>query len=243
MNSSEARKILLRSRPGSLADQDPEVVEALNFTRLDPDLRAWYEQHCAFQAAVRSKFRQIEVPADLKARILARQKVVPLQVWWHNPVWLAAAAAVVILLGLGALLIQPRTHDRFADFQARMVSTALREYRMDVVTNDMREIRQFMAAGGAPSNYVVPKGLERFPLTGGGLLRWRSNPVAMVCFERAPNQMVFLFVMNRSAVKDPPPSTPQVGKVNKLQAAAWTVGDKTYLLAGPPEADFVRRYL
>jgi hypothetical protein len=243
VNSSEARQILLCSRPGGPDGQDPELVQALELTRQDPELRAWYEQHCAFQASMRSKFRQIDVPADLKARILAGRKVIRPRVWWRNPVWLAAAAVVVLFLGVGALLLQPRTPDRFADYEARMIGAALRQYRMDLVTNDMRQIRQFMAAGGAPSDYVVPKGLDRLQLTGGGLLRWRNNPVSMVCFDRGGNQMLFLFVMNRSAVKDPPPATPRVGQVNKLQAAAWTAGDKTYLLAGPKDDDFARKYL
>ena len=58
---------------------------------------------------------------------------------------------------------------------------------------------------GAPADYDVPRGLERLQLTGGGRLTWRSNPVAMVCFDRGDKQMLFLFVMKRSAVKDPPP--------------------------------------
>jgi len=90
---------------------------------------------------------------------------------------------------------------------------------------------------------MVPRGLKQLQLTGGGLLRWRSQPVTMVCFDRGDKQMLFLFVMARSAVKDPPPETPQVVKVNKLLTAQWSQADKTYLLAGPEEADFVRKYL
>jgi hypothetical protein len=78
---------------------------------------------------------------------------------------------------------------------------------------------------------------------GGGLLRWRSNPVAMVCFDRGDRQMLFLFVMDRSAIPDPPPTTPKIAQVNKLLTASWTQGDRTYVLAGPEDAEFVRKYL
>jgi hypothetical protein len=138
--------------------------------------------------------------------------------------------------------MKPRTPDRFADYQARMVRTVLREYRMDLVTNDMREIRQFMAAKGAPADYVLTKGLEDLRLTGAGFLRWRSQPVAMVCFNRGDNEMLFLFVMDRSAVKDPPPVEPQLARVSKLKTARWTKDDKTYILAGPEDSDF-QKYL
>jgi hypothetical protein len=64
----------------------------------------------------------------------------------------------------------------------------------------------------------------------------------MVCFDKGLKQMLFLFVLDRSAVKDPPPPTPQLAQVNQLAAASWTDGDKAYLLAGSPEPDFLRKY-
>jgi hypothetical protein len=242
LNTPEAKQILLLYRPGSADAHDPQIAEALALLPHDPELEHWYEQHCAFQTAVRRKLRAIEVPAELRARILARQKTVSLPVWWRNPVWLAAAAAIVLLIGLGGLLVRPRTPDTFADFQGRMVRTALREYRMDLETNDMQQVRQLMATGGAPSDYVLPKGLEILQLAGGGLLRWRSKPVAMVCFNRSTNQMLYLFVLDRAAVKDPPPTTPRVANLSRLQTASWTKDERTYFLAGPEESD-LRKYL
>jgi hypothetical protein len=237
MSPQEAKQVLLLYRPGASDVRDPQIAEALALLPHDAELERWFEQHCVFQTAVRRKLRQIDVPAELKAKLLAQQKTVRLQVWWRNPAWLAAAAMTVLLLGLAAVMMSPRTPDRFADYQARMIRTVLRQYRMDLETNDMQQVRQFMAARGAPSDYVVPTGLARLQLTGGGLLRWRSKPVAMVCFNRGDNQMLYLFVMKRSDIKDPPPAVPQVFKVRKLQAASWTKDDKTYLLAGPEDTD------
>ena len=185
----------------------------------------------------------IEVPAHLKARILAPPNIVRPQIWWRSPVWLAAAASFALLIGLASLWFKPASADGFANFQSRMVSTALREYRMDIVTNDMSQVRQFMAARGAPADYEVAPGLSRLQLTGGGLLRWRNHPVSMVCFDRGDKQMLYLFVMDRSALKDPPPLRPQLNRVNELLAVSWSEGDKTYVLTGPEESDFLRKYL
>ena len=244
MNSHEAKQILLLYRPGTADADDPAIAEAIDLARHDPELQGWFDNHCAFQTALRAKFRQVPVPAQLKQTILAQRKVIPLQPWWQRPsVWAAAAAVMVLGVWLAANWNHPRTPDRFADFRARMIRTALREYRMDVVTNNMGQVRQFLAKRGAPADYVVPKGMAQLSLTGGGLLRWRSNPVSMVCFDRGDQQMLYLFVMNRNAVKDPPPPDPQVARVNKLITASWSTKDRTYVLAGPDDPDFTRKFL
>jgi uncharacterized membrane protein YbaN (DUF454 family) len=243
MTLGQAKEILLLYRPGTADAEDPQIVAAVELARRDTELARWFERHCAFQKAMRAKLRQIEVPAHLKAALLARQNIIRPPIWWQRPVWLAAAAAVVLFLGLAAIWLKPANPDGFANFQARMVSTALREYRMDLVTNDMRQLRQFIAGKGAPSEYQLTKGLETLQLTGGGCLQWRSHPVAMVCFNRGDDQMLFLFVMKRSALKDPPAGTPQVSKVTELQTVSWTRGEYTYVLAGPEEPQFLRKYL
>jgi hypothetical protein len=223
------------------------MAEALELARQDPELGRWFEQHRAFQKAMRAKFRQIEVPAHLKTSLLIQGEAQtwspPPRAWWRSPVWLTTAVAVLLLLGLASAWLKPHRPDRFANYQSRMVSEAQRQYRMDLVTNDMQQVRQFMASRGAPADYDLTRGLGSLQLTGGGRLTWRSNPVAMVCFDRGDKQMLFLFVMKRSAVKDPPSETPQLAKVRQMFTASWTHGDNTYVLAGPEEADFVKKYL
>ena len=107
----------------------------------------------------------------------------------------------------------------------------------------MANLRQKIAGKGGPADYQLTKGLEKLTLTGGAVMPWRDNPVAMVCFDRGDKQMLFLFVMKKAAVKDPPPQQPRLAKVNQLITASWTRGEDTYLLAGPDEPDFARKYL
>jgi hypothetical protein len=247
VNRAQAQRVLLLYRPGTAESGEPEMMEALELARRDPELGRWFEEHRSFQQGMRTRLRQMEAPAHLRTSLLARAQVQPPQVSplpvWRRSAWWLAAAAVVMLAVAAGLWISPRPGAQFANYSARMVGGALREYQMDIKTNDMRLVRQGLAARGAPADYVVPQGLERLRLTGGGRLTWRSNPVAMVCFDRGDNQMLFLFVLDRSAVKDPPPATPQVARVNELLTVSWTRGDKTYLLAGPAEAGFVQKYL
>jgi uncharacterized membrane protein YbaN (DUF454 family) len=242
MTREEARQVLLLYRPDSDDETDPQMAAALEMAKSDPELNRWLEEHLAFQTVVRNKLRSIPVPAHLKEAILGERKVVTAVPWWRNPVWMGAAALLIAMVTLTALLLGPTVPDRFADYRSRMVRTALREYRMDIVTNDMRQVRMFMATNGAPADYTITPRLAALPLTGGGLLKWRGHPVSMVCFDHGNNQMLFLFVMSRAAVMDPPPPTPEVERVNKLMTASWSAGDRTYILAGPPEVEIGRKY-
>lgn len=244
MSPLEAKEILTLYRPGTADAEDPAVIEAMAVAREDAELKEWFARHQAFQSAMRDGFRGIPAPDHLKIALLTRQK--PVQpALWRRPTfwWTSAVAAVALLAAIVAYQFTPPTPDRFTDYQSRMVATVLRQYRMDVLTQDMPHLREFLTAGGAPANYALPAGLARLQLTGGGLLRWRNHPVSMVCFDRGDREMLYLFVLKRSALKDPPPETVRMGRIKDFVAASWSSGDITYVLAGPPEADFEKKYL
>jgi uncharacterized membrane protein YbaN (DUF454 family) len=244
VNTKEAKTILMLHRPRRDAGEDPQLAAALEAARRDPELRQWLEYHRTFQNAMREKFRRIAPPPGLKEQILASHKIVRPKHWLVGPGWFsAAAAAVALFVGIAAFLwFQPASSDEFSVYRSRMVGTALREYRMDIVTNDLAEVRRFLATNNAPADYVLPPGLEHLELTGAGLLRWHNQPVSMVCFDRGDRQMVFLFVVDTAGIDSPPASTPVVKTVNKMLTAGWTEHDKTYLLAGPPDTDLLRSY-
>jgi hypothetical protein len=249
MTREEAMQVLLLYRPGTDDSQDPEIATALALARTDPELSGWLEKHCAFQEQMRTALRGIEVPPGSAEEILARRNVVrrpePRAASWRWILpWAAAAAAVIIIaIVFAGGSLQPKRANTFANLELRMVSSALREYRMDILTNDVGEVRQYLKSRGAPANFEITQGLSRLEPTGGGLLRWRGNPVSMVCFNRGDNEMLFLFVVKRAALKDPPSAVPRVHTVRDLATAHWTRGDNVYILAGPDETNFAKRYL
>lgn len=242
MTRAEAKRILLLHRPGSAAAPDPEMAAALEKAGDDAELGAWFEVHCGFQQAMRARLRSVPVPAHLREAILAECKVFRPAFRGRPSWWLAAAAAVAVLLGLTVYLLRPTKPDRFADFRSRMVRAALREYRMDIVTNDLAQVRRFMAVRGAPADFEITPGLGRVRLTGGGLLQWRGHRVAMVCFDRGDREMLYLFVLDRTATKDAPSESPTPGRVNRLATVSWSRGGRSYVLAGPQEPGFLEKY-
>lgn len=246
MTRADARRILELCRPVDRHSSDPEIQQALAALREDTELREWYEQHLRTEEVIREKFRSIPVPEQLKQRLLEQDKIVRPQFIWGTSQWLQLAACLVVLIGVVASLTYhslSSREPRFAEFEARMVRSALREYKMEILTKDMGELRRWMQSRQAPADFAVPKGLARLQLTGGGVLHWEDHPVSMACFDRGDKKMLFLFVMDKGALQDPPSNTPQLDKVKKLATASWSENGKTYLLAGPGDKDSLRKYL
>lgn len=244
MNSQQAKKILALYRPQSVDALDPEVAEALEQVKRDPELQGWFEQHCAFQTALRAKFKQITVPEGLKERILTRDSTAIFKIGWRGPHWLAAAAAIALIVGIAGFWLQRDDGRGFPAFRERMARTALREYRMDVLTKDLTEIRQFLTRNDGRGDYVLTQGLEKLPGEGCAILSWRGQRVSLICFDGGNGTDLFLFIIHRSALAGAPRTdVPEFARVNKLMTASWSVSDKTYVLAGAGAEAFLRKFL
>jgi len=235
MTQKQARQILFLHQPGTADEHNPEVVEALELARRDAGLAMWLEQHQSNHHHLQSAFRSLPVPSELLDQILRNLPTTKREDWWHRP-WLAAAALVFLLGTLLLVLRTTREEPDFAQFRSRMIGNTLRQYGMDLVTNRHEALREFVAAQGAPSDYVLPPRLSNLPLTGGGVLRWQNHPVTMVCLDRGTNGMVFLYVIQSTAMDDPPPAAPlQREDLRNVETYSWTRQGHTYLLMGSPD--------
>ncbi len=241
MTPREAKQILLIHRPGVDPADDPVVAEALRLAQSNPDLQRWLEQHRAFQRGVRDALRHQPVPAGAVEEILRQRTVIPLPDRRRVP-WLALAAAVVILVSLAVFWMNREPQNTLATFRSRMVSAVLRQYTMDLETNDMAAIRRHLAAHQAPSNYVLPPGLSQVAPTGVGVLSWQGQRVAMVCLDGGTHGTLFLFVVSRQSVPDDLP-TRQFAPVSKLSTFSWEQDGLVYVLAGSGDEDWLRQYL
>ena len=247
MTRREAQKILLSCRPGREPADDPQVAAALELTRTDPELHQWYEQHRAWDTAIREKMRGIPVPGDLKYEILSGRKIVtgPVHWWNRRAALLAAAALIALLLTLAGMLLRPNRSlpDTFAEFRTNVIAIALREYKMDLQTNDMGQIRSYLGTRGAPVDYVPPAGTANLKLVGCGVLKWQGKPVSMVCFEDKSGRGIWLFAIKAAHWKDRPGTQPEFQKVFSCPAASWSEGDMVYVLAGETNAPELRKLL
>jgi hypothetical protein len=252
MNRDDVKNILLLYRPDAVDIVDPDVTEALALAKQDAELSDWFRELGTRQEILRAKFRQIQAPAGLKEQIIseqaAREKIV---VWRRTTVFAAIAAAVVVLLTLAVFRLQPLLNDNtLALYQNRMVGAALRVYTMDLATDDPAKIRDYLKQNHAPADYILPAPLEKVATTGCAITSWQGAKVSMICFRTGkalpPGEQsdLWLFVIDRSLVKNAPPAgPPQLAKVNRLITATWTQGDKLYLLGTEGDEQTIRQLL
>ncbi|MBC8002370.1 MAG: hypothetical protein H7X97_07255 [Opitutaceae bacterium] len=253
MTPLEARQILQTYRPWAAEEDRAEFADAVTTCGQDPELAAWLENHCATQNAIRGRFKAIAIPEGLSEQILAERKVRASIPWLRQPAWLAAAAVVVLIAGI-ALFWQPGRPPEddvsFTAFRSRMVGLALRSYGMDFETNNVAQIRAYLATRQAHADYLVPKGMAQSSVVGCGVLSWQNQRVAMICFRTGrplqPGEKtdLLLFVMDRRAVSNPPrPGAVEISSVKAHVTASWSEQDKIYLLATPGDEAELRRFL
>lgn len=244
MTTQQAKQILLLFRPGRGDEADPEIAAALDLAERDPELQAWFREHCAFTEVLRKKFAELPVPKTLIGDILLGPKVVrgPSQ-WWSRRAALAVAASLALLAIVGAFWRSAQPRLNFQNYRARMVGTILREYRMEIITNDMEAVRAYLAQKSAPADYEVPNALTVTTLTGAGVLSWQAQPVSMVCFDRGNKDMVFMLISQKQHLRAPPPATPELASVKDLATASWSTRDKVYLLIASGNPETLRPYL
>jgi hypothetical protein len=251
MNPEQAKEILSLYRPGTADAEDAYFCEARRQCEADPELKRWFDEHCATYIALRAKFKQVPVPEGLKEQILAERKVHTLPLWRRPVVLVAAAAAVVALITLVSQWPSPRELSGFPAYLTRMVSAVRRTYGMELVTDNLEGIRAFFQQRQANADYVLPAALQqKAQATGCALLSWQGQPVSMICFKSGrplpPGQMSdlwLLVVQHGSIAGAPSTNVPSLAEVNGAATASWTAGGKVYILVAEGNEDFLRQYL
>ena len=253
MTRDEARQVLLLYRPWAADPDDTEMMEALALVQSDSELRVWFETHCEQQHALRNCLRAQTPPDAFREQIisecLARRRYV------SRRTLLATATAVLLaVVGFQAWYYfaehEGEEEINYAAFERRMSRDALRLYRMDLETNDLNIIQEFLAGEQSPADYQLPDALRAVKATGCLATKWQGRAVSMICFHTGKplppgrSSDLFLFVIDQNQLPDAPAdSTPTFGQINRLTVARWSEGGKTYLLAGEHGEEELRKNL
>ena len=205
-----------------------------------------------FNTRVREALTSIPVPPNLREQILAQNKnigkIISVPFWrtakGAKVISALALAASIALVATGLLFWNsaPREDKTFTGFRSRMVNFALRQYDMDLHTNQLAAVKSFLATKGAPAEFPLPPTLASTTVIGGKSLLWQGKPVGMVCFG-VGNEILYMFVIDAPLPGTPTNAAapPAIGTYKNLATATWRTGDQTFFLAGRiPPADLER---
>ncbi len=252
MDSRQAREILALYRPGSADAAEPQMAEALDQVKRDPELAAWFQEHCAVYTAIRGKLKTLPVPPGLKRQIIVSQadhaRIIPLP----GPAKiLLAAAAVVLLTAIVWFTLNARpsenTFARYRDRMARSVQRSNVPY-MKMYSTNQTDVLAYFVANQRPASFALSKTLQQLPAEGGSALTWNNHPVEMLCLNAGADASghsndVWVFVMDKNVVPDAPGAAAQFRQVGNLMTASWSAGDKIYLLAGRGNSEDLKKFL
>lgn len=251
MNRAEAKNILLLYRPGTADEADSQVAEALALAERDPELAGWLQASLAQQAVLREKFRQVVAPAGLKEQIISEQRAKERSLFHRRRAWFVAGAGVVALLILLPIWFHsPPAESALVVYENQMAGVALRGYSMDLATNDVVPIRNYLAQNQAPADFNLPTSLQQAEVTGCAVQSWQAVKVSMVCFRTGkplpPGQAgdLWLFVVDQASVADAPVDEQlHFAKVNQLATAVWVKDGKLYLLGTTGDQSELQKFL
>lgn len=244
MNNNEAKFILNAYRPGGRDADDATFGAALEQARNDPTLGAWFAREQAHGAALMAKLREIAPPPGLREAILTGGRMSgpagrARRVRRIQPVWLAIAASVAVLLSaLAWWRTAPVQGDTFDEFAVNYVAHGFRLQRR---SGDVAELKAWLGEKHGPLPEALPAKFAELRALGCRTLDFRGHDVSLVCFERGGKEFhVFVARLDEAAAAD---AVPRFVDHGKLVAATWTDTKNRYVLVSDAGMDAVKRLL
>src|SRR5258708_33306637 len=230
MDRREARSILSLHRADEPLN-DERLAQAKKLAAKDPELARWWVEDQEIDDAIATQLAAIPVHPDLKERLLSAAMPLPTpQRHWRRPILLAAAAIVALAALFGLWRGPGKPSGSLADYREEMVKLFAVLQPLDLETNNLNSINDFLKNSGAPSRFDIPQPLRKLEPVGCRKLRFRGEDVAVVCFKRENGKVAHLFVINRKAIRGVGPN-PDFVNHGQWSSAAWAKGDYDYLLS------------
>jgi hypothetical protein len=229
MTNPEAKFTLGAYRANGQDAGDPAFAEALAQAKQDPALGAWLARAQAHDAAVGAKLREVMPPATLRAAILAgaRASTAP-RPWWRQPVWLAAAAAGVMLLSVAVWRFTPVRGETMAEFAVNAVRKDIGPHQHG---GEVAGLRTWLGEQHGPLPEVLPAKFAELRSRGCRTLAYKGQDVSLVCFERGGQEYHVLVARLDPATDASGPGLRLIDR-GDLVAATWADTTHRYVLVG-----------
>ncbi len=247
MDNQQAKFILQAYRPGGQDASDPQIAEALEQARRDPDLGHWLEEELALNRAIGDKLKSVPVPDDLKDSILAGGRIIKPHIWWKQPSLLAAAACIIVLMIITLFSPIPAKQAAAADAEKFATEFLGKLTSLEHVSQNPQELRQWLAKNRGHKEVSLSPGLEQLPALGCCVGDWNGRKVSLICFKvgaRGFRDEVHLFVFDRKVVPGLPDAhEPRFSQQGDWVLASWAKGNLSYVLAGLDSKESLKKLL
>lgn len=250
MNNTEAKFILNAYRPGGRDATDATFAAALAQAKSDPTLGAWFAREQAHGGAMAAKLREIAPPAGLREAILAgarmsggknaeAEAVTTQRAFWNRSGWLAAAAAVALVLTVTVSLWPKRAvaGSALSDFALKDALEAEVHGGRGEATGALQAALSNDAtrlADGVPIDFAALRknGCRTVSVAG--------HDVLEVCFQRK-GAWFHCYVGRVEDFPSPPAAvSPLFLRTGKVDAALWTQGAHRIVIASTAGSAAVR---
>ena len=232
--NDQAKLLLSAYRPGGADANDPAFAEALAQAERDPQLRVWLEESQRFDQTIAGKLREVAVPANLRATILAGAKFSRPRRWWQGSrVW-ALAAAVAVFASVFALLrpANSRLDTWQTDSLAVLDKIETGAAKLDTEKEQPAQLVDWLREHAAPVPSAIPPALASQPTFGCKTIDSRGRTVSLICFNLGNEDQAHLFTTSRTGLKiELPEKHPVFVKEHHWNLASWSSGNEVYMLA------------
>lgn len=244
MNDAEARAILSVYRPGESGIEDARFEQAKRYAKSHPEMAQWWAEQQELDDLIALKLVSTPVPSDLKTRLTAwEQRSLRRTTWSRAALLLAAsivAAAVMFSSWRGPF--QPAVS--LAQYREEMVSIVKVAPTFELESTDLAQLQDFLAKADAPARLNIPAKLKNLGPIGCRVLRFRGHDVSLICFKRAEDKLVHLFIIDAAAVAHSnAPTNPEFAPAGEWMTATWTEGKHTYLMTTKGDRALLERYV
>jgi len=131
----------------------------------------------------------------------------------------------------------------FAAYRADMAQFLQTFPQLDLATDRLPEVRQWLSQHHSLTQAQIPPGIERFPSIGCRTVEWHGKKLALVCF-MVEGEVVHLFVLPRGAFPDATPGPAATfAKVGGKTTASWSSGDNLFLVITQANEYLLRKIL
>jgi hypothetical protein len=113
---------------------------------------------------------------------------------------IAAVLALTIALFWLAVRTPKNSSDQFRSFVADTTATL---DHLDLQTNNVAVVRNWLASRHAPGNFTLPSKLDGKPSLGCRVFDWKGRPVSLVCFRLENDRVAHLFIIERAGLNEP----------------------------------------